>query len=141
MESVAALRLLRLAEGRSHWVHPARGFGLTILASLVGSAASIRQILLHIVPPDPGYGPPVLGLHLYSWALVVFDCLIASSAIGLCGIREETMPLPRISVSFLCGLVLVIGITVALATFFMQGFNVLLPPAPARYELWHTFDR
>ena len=49
---------------------------MTILASLVGSAASIRQILLHIVPPDPGYGPPILGVHLYSWALV-FACLIA----------------------------------------------------------------
>ncbi len=34
---------------------------MTILASLVGSAASIRQILLHIVPPDLGYGPPSLA--------------------------------------------------------------------------------
>ena len=103
---------------------------MTILASLVGSAASIRQILLHIVPPDPGYGPPILGLHLYSWALVVFACLIASSAIGLCGIQEETVPLPKIPVYLLCGFVLVVGTTVALATLFMQGFNTLLPPDP-----------
>jgi hypothetical protein len=114
---------------------------MTILASLVGSAASIRQILLHIVPPDPGYGPPIFGLHLYSWALVVFACLIASSAIGLCGIQEETVPLPKIPLYLLCSFVLLVGMTVALATLFMQGFNALLPPDPARYELWHTFDR
>ncbi len=133
--------LLRSAEGRSDWRRQARGFSMTILAALVGSAASIRQILLHIVPPDLGYGPPVLGLHLYSWALIVFGCLIASSAIGLCGIQNEPVSLPRLPVYLLCSLTLVIGLTVALATFLMQGFNALLPPDPTRYELWHAFFR
>jgi Disulfide bond formation protein DsbB len=58
--------LLRAAEGRSDGAPEARGFGMTILASLVGAAASIRQILLHIVPRDPGYGPPV------SWVTSLF---------------------------------------------------------------------
>lgn len=92
-------------------------------------------------PPDLGYGPPVLGLHLYSWALVVFGCLIASSAIGLCGLQNEQVSLPRLPVYLLCSLTLVIGLTVAFATFLMQGFNALLPPDPTRYELWHTFFR
>ena len=133
--------LLRAAEGRSDGGFLARGFGMTILASLVGAAASIRQILLHIVPPDPGYGPPVLGLHLYSWALVVFGCLIASSAIGLIALQDYPDAPPRVPAYLLCGLVVAIGITIALATFFMQGFNPLLPPDPARYELLHTFER
>lgn len=72
----------------------ARGFALCILASIVGVAASGRQILLHIVPPDAGYGPPVLGLHLYSWALIVFLCLIASSAVGLLWVNEKALQLP-----------------------------------------------
>jgi hypothetical protein len=82
-----------------------------------------------------------LGLHLYSWALIVFGCLIASSAIGLFGIQEYPEAPPRVRAYLLCGLAVTIGITVALAAFFMQGFNVLLPPDPARYELLHTFER
>ncbi|MFM8981776.1 MAG: disulfide bond formation protein B, partial [Spartobacteria bacterium] len=48
------------------------GHGMIILAALGGSFVSIRQDLLHILPGDPGYGDPVMGLHLYTWALVVF---------------------------------------------------------------------
>ena len=38
-------------------------------------AISTRQILLHITPGDPGYGSVVLGLHLYTWALLIFAAL------------------------------------------------------------------
>jgi disulfide bond formation protein DsbB len=41
--------LLGAAEGRSDRALQGRAFGMTILASLVGAAASIRQISLHIV--------------------------------------------------------------------------------------------
>ena len=47
-------------------------YALSILAAVVGSAGSVRQILLHIQPGDPGYGPELFGLHLYTWALVTF---------------------------------------------------------------------
>ena len=45
----------------------ARGYGLILLAAIFGGAVSIRQILLHIAPGDPGYGAPVFGLHDYTW--------------------------------------------------------------------------
>ena len=51
-------------------------FGMTVLGALLGAAISIRQILLHIAPGDAGYGSPVLGLHLYTWALLVFVALL-----------------------------------------------------------------
>jgi hypothetical protein len=114
---------------------------MTILASLAGAAAAVRQIFLHIVPPDPGYGPPVLGLHLYSWALLVFGCLIASSAIGLLGLQDSSGVPAKGPRYILCGLAVTIGITVAVATFVMQGFNVELPGDPMRYELLQTFGR
>jgi disulfide bond formation protein DsbB len=133
--------LLRTAEGRSDKALQGRAFAMTILASLAGAAASIRQILLHIVPPDPGYGPPVLGLHLYSWALLVFGCLIASSAIGLLGLQDRPGVPARAPTYIFCGLAVTIGMTVAVATFVMQGFNVELPGDPTRYELLHTFGR
>jgi disulfide bond formation protein DsbB len=133
--------LRRAVEGRSDRALQARGFAMTILAAMVGAAASARQILLHIVPPDPGYGPPVLGLHLYSWALLVFACLIASSALGLFGLHDHPTAPSKVSVNLLCGLAVLIGMTIAVATFLMQGFNFLLPGDPARYELLRTFER
>ena len=48
------------------------GYGVSLLSALFGACVSIRQILLHILPDDPGYGSPVLGMHLYTWALLVF---------------------------------------------------------------------
>ena len=114
-----------------------RGFALCILASLVGSAASVRQVLLHIVPPDKGYGPPVLGMHLYSWALVVFVCLILGCAIGLLGISPESRPLPRFFRNGLAGFIIGLAVAVAVVTFAMQGFAFLLPDDPMNYHLFH----
>jgi len=47
-------------------------YALSILAAVVGGAGSIRQILLHIQPGDPGYGPAFAGFHLYTWAFITF---------------------------------------------------------------------
>ena len=48
-------------------------YALSILAAVVGAAGSTRQILLHISDPaDPGYGPEVMGYHLYTWAFITF---------------------------------------------------------------------
>jgi len=58
-------------------------YAISILAALMGSAGSVRQILLHIQPDDPGYGPPVLGLHLYTWALITFVVGIAGISVLL----------------------------------------------------------
>lgn len=59
-------------------------YALSILAAMVGGAASVRQILLHIATPgDPGYGPAVMGLHLYTWAAITFAVAIAGCAILL----------------------------------------------------------
>jgi disulfide bond formation protein DsbB len=56
------------------------GNGIAILAALLGAIASGRQVLLHILPGDAGFGAPVFGLHLYTWCLIAFACQIAASA-------------------------------------------------------------
>lgn len=64
------------------WGMNARHYALSILAAVVGAAGSTRQILLHIATPgDPGYGPAVLGWHLYTWALVTFVVGIVGCAL------------------------------------------------------------
>jgi phosphoglycerol transferase MdoB-like AlkP superfamily enzyme len=37
---------------------------------------STRQILLHILPGDAGYGSALLGYHYYTWALIGFVAAI-----------------------------------------------------------------
>lgn len=113
----------------------ARCFALTIIASLVGAAVSVRQILLHIVPPDKGYGPPILELHLYTWALVVFLCLIISSAAGVMALSDKRRAFPAWIEKGVLLWILVIAIVIASATATMEGFHILLPDDPARYEL------
>ncbi len=63
------------------WGMRARHYALSILAAVVGGAGSTRQILLHIADPnDPGYGPPVFGWHLYTWAFVTFLVAVVGCA-------------------------------------------------------------
>lgn len=61
----------------------ARHYGLMILAALFGLITATRQILLHILPNDPGFGPPIMGLHIYSWSALLFMAVLILSAIAL----------------------------------------------------------
>src|ERR1700736_4866203 len=51
-------------------------YALSLLAAVVGAAFSTRQILLHIMPGDTGYGTALLGYHYYSLALIGFAAAI-----------------------------------------------------------------
>ena len=55
-----------------------RHYAISLISALVGASISIRQILLHIVPGtgSTGYGSPILGLHLYTWAFIIFAAAI-----------------------------------------------------------------
>lgn len=61
-------------------IHPTH-YGISILSAVLGACISARQILLHINTPGSGYGSAVYGMHLYSWALIVF--IVAVVLIGL----------------------------------------------------------
>jgi len=61
-------------------IHPTH-YGISILSAVLGACISARQILLHINTPGSGYGSAVYGIHLYSWALIVF--IVAIILIGL----------------------------------------------------------
>lgn len=58
-------------------------YGLIIVSALAGAAIAARQTLLHIVPGTGTYGAPILGLHLYTWALVLFLAIVLGSALLL----------------------------------------------------------
>ena len=65
-------------------------YALSLLAAVVGAAFSTRQILLHILPGDAGYGTALLGYHYYSLALIGFAAAIVLLAAILLFDRQFT---------------------------------------------------
>lgn len=118
------------------------GWGLAVIACVAGGFASWRQTMLHILPGDPGYGGPVLGLHLYVWALILFVAAIAAAGVALSFANETAGPdfpvrpyrvLGMIAIGFL-GLVITINLV---AVFLLEGFHWFLPDDPNRYQFFY----
>jgi len=66
---------------------------VVIISAMVGVTFSIRQVLLHVCPEpgEPtGYGTPVMGMHLYSWGVLIFAASILSAAFFLLLIKNES---------------------------------------------------
>jgi disulfide bond formation protein DsbB len=51
-------------------------YALSLFAAVAGAIVSTRQVLLHIMPGDAGYGSALLGYHYYTWALIGFIAAI-----------------------------------------------------------------
>ncbi len=58
-------------------------YGWGIIGGLVGMMVSLRQVLLHALPGDAGFGATFLELHFYTWAFVSYLGLITGLAILL----------------------------------------------------------
>jgi disulfide bond formation protein DsbB len=58
-------------------------YGWGIIGGLVGMMVSLRQVLLHVLPGDKGFGNSFLELHFYTWAFVGYVGLIAGLALLL----------------------------------------------------------
>ena len=61
-------------------------YAMSMLGALMGLVISGRHVLLHVSgPPGSGYGGAFLGLHLYTWALIVFFCFLIGASVLLLG--------------------------------------------------------
>ncbi len=119
----------------------AQGLGMGLLAVTAGASVSIRQILLHIKPGDQGYGEPVLGLHLYTWAFITFAIVMVYVAVMLM-LMPRGIPRAPASGTAAHGLStaviwLFIGVVAAnvIAIIFLEGFAGVLPDDPDGYNL------
>ena len=123
---------------RLHWQDFAFGQGMTLCAAIAGACMSIRHILLHIIPPDLGYGSPIFGMHIYTWALLVFAAEIVVVAVNLLlapkNMSEVELPFAWLSRTILV-LFAVVILAFAIGTFVEQGFHWRLPDNPERNEL------
>ena len=55
-------------------------YAVSLLTAAAGAAFAARQILLHVMPGDPGYGSALLGYHYYTWAFVGFAVAVVALA-------------------------------------------------------------
>ena len=67
-------------------------FAFVIITAVIGCAYSVRQVLLHIAP-EPGaplgYGTPFLGMHLYTWGVLIFVASVIGSCLFLFLIQDD----------------------------------------------------
>jgi disulfide bond formation protein DsbB len=51
-------------------------YAISLLTAIAGAGFALRQMLLHIMPGDLGYGSALLGYHYYTWAFIGFAVAI-----------------------------------------------------------------
>jgi len=72
-------------------------YGIVLLSAFFGAGVATRQVLLHIVPGTGTYGSPILGLHFYTWSLIIFSASILAVAVLLL-LTEQQRPNEKIVV-------------------------------------------
>ena len=113
-------------------------YAVSLLAAIAGAAFAARQILLHIMPGDPGYGSALLGYHYYSWAFIGFAIAIIALAATLLfdeQFRDDGKPQPVDAFAH-AAVWLVIALTAlnVVSTLLECGFGAC-PDNPLAYEL------
>ena len=115
-------------------------YALSLLAAAAGAAFSTRQVLLHIMPGDAGYGTALFGYHYYTLALIGFaTAIVLLAAILLFDdqFKEDGAAPPAAASAFATTAVwLVIGLTAlnVVSTLLECGFAAC-PDNPVVYEL------
>lgn len=112
--------------------------GLAVIAALVGAGIAGRQILIHIMPGDAGYGSILLGLHFYTWAFVAFaGALLAAGVMltfGPSASAEDRRPVRGLFEDAAVWLTFALVALNALGALAQCGFSGC-PANPVRYEL------
>jgi disulfide bond formation protein DsbB len=109
-------------------------YGWGIIGGLVGMMVSLRQILLHALPGDAGFGATFLELHFYTWAFVGYICLIASLAILLMLPNRDVR-----SHSLLANTLVILFIAIVFANLVSTLLECGIGPCvddPVKYEGW-----
>ena len=110
-------------------------YGWGIIGGLVGMMVSLRQVLLHILPGDKGFGTTFLELHFYTWAYVGYVGLLAGLAILLMlpnrDVRSRSLVANSLVITFI---LLVLGNLIS--TLLECGIGPCADD-PVQYDGWH----
>lgn len=135
--------IARAREGAVTTPQFATGWGWAILVAVLGGIESGSQTLMHIIPPDPGYAGTLFGLHLYTWALLVFIAAVIACAIVLI-LAPMSEPLDagvnspafRKAASVTLTVLVLFAATNLFFCFLEQGFHWQMPGDPDGYEFF-----
>lgn len=58
-------------------------YGIVIAGSILTGVIASRQMFLHIMPGDAGYGSVFFGMHFYTWALITSILIVIAVAVIL----------------------------------------------------------
>jgi len=118
-------------------------YAASLFAAVAGAVVSTRQVLLHIMPGDLGYGSALLGYHYYSWALAGFiAAIVLLAAILLFDRQFEDDATNAVPGAFAISAVwLVVGLTAlnAVSTLLECGFGACADN-PTVYEMLKRFS-
>lgn len=123
----------------------AQGLGMGVVGALAGAVVSWRQINLHILPGEPGYGEPVLGLHMYTWALITFVIVLVYCGVMLMLMPKSIPVAPPVGSALHRGSTIVVWVFIGLiaanvvAIVVLEGFAWVLPDDPTGYHLIDQF--
>lgn len=112
---------------------------IIIISIIFTMAVAIRQVLLHIAPHDPGYGSTFLGIHFYTWSVLLSVLLITSmdslSVIDL-SLHKTLLNIPYANhIPTICKITLIILVIInVISTYLECGFS-MCPANPTQYLL------
>lgn len=109
-------------------------YGWGIIGGLVGMMVSLRQVLLHVLPGDKGFGTTFLELHFYTWAFVGYVGLITGLALLLMLPNRDVR-----SRSLLANTLVILFIIIVFANLVSTLLECGIGPCtddPIKYEGW-----
>lgn len=103
-------------------------YAIIILSAMVGAGASLRQVLLHIVPGTGGFGSAIFGYHMYTWGFIAFMATIVFAAVMLVVDRNRLAGHSSHGATWLAsllgGLLLLLGLGNLASNILVCGFAV-----------------
>lgn len=120
-------------------IRPAH-YALSLLSAILTASISVRQIFLHVIPGDIGYGIPLFGIHLYTWLflLCVGVVIYISIIFSIAPQYEYDIPSQTKGMRFLThvafALVFLLAIFNGISTYFECGLKAC-PENPVKYEI------
>ena len=120
-------------------IRPAH-YALSLLSAILTASISVRQIFLHVIPGDTGYGLHLFGLHLYTWVflLCVGVIIYISIIFSISPQYEYDEPSKTKGMQFLThmafALVFLLAILNGISTYFECGLKAC-PDNPVKYEI------
>ena len=116
-------------------------YGLAILGAVVGGIMSADQMLHYIVPGSGSYGNAIFGLHLYTWALIMFVAIVVGCGVMLLFDRQYELsgpiPLRQVTLPILAvALLALLAVANVVSTLAICGVG-LCPETPGDYLIFN----